>query len=71
MRKSSVLEVTYRIRVRVSSSDRLGQAVSRFDEFICRETLANQLEFSNNEELAGSTDWDINGEKAAISVERV
>jgi len=71
MRKSSGLEVTDRIRVRVNSSDRLRQAVSRYDKFICGETLANQLEFTGTEDVAGSTDWDINGEKAAIAVERV
>jgi isoleucyl-tRNA synthetase len=71
MRKTSGLDVTDRIRVLVSSSDRLKTAASNYDDFICRETLAQQLEFTEPEHVPNGTQWDINGEKAAISVIKV
>ncbi|HUV29584.1 MAG TPA: isoleucine--tRNA ligase [Acidobacteriota bacterium] len=71
MRKTSGFEVTDRIRVRVNSTRRLNTAASRYDEFIRRETLAQEMEVTEKDELDGGTEWNVNGEKAVISVEKV
>jgi isoleucyl-tRNA synthetase len=71
MRKTSGLEVTDRIRVVVASSDRLKSAATNFEDFIRRETLAQQLEFMEREAVTDGTEWDINGEKASIAVVKV
>jgi len=68
MRKSSGFEVTDNIGIRVKTSPRLEKAAARFGEFICRETLAKNLEFVGDGDLNETKDWDINGEKAAIQV---
>jgi isoleucyl-tRNA synthetase len=71
MRKSSGLEVTDHIKVAVHSSDTLKKAVNKYDDFIRRETLAEQIEFIEKDPLENSTTWNINGEKAAIAVAKV
>jgi isoleucyl-tRNA synthetase len=68
MRKSSGFEVTDRITVKVSSSDRLHAAMTRYDEFIRKETLADKMEFIHTGAVDGGAEWNINGEKAAIAV---
>ena len=71
MRKSSGLEVTDRIEVRVRSSERLKSAAGRYEEFIKTETLARKLEFTDTAAPQGSVEWNINGEKAMITVAKV
>jgi len=72
LRKTSGFDVTDRIRVRVFSTDRLVSAASKHKEFISRETLAQELELSTGEEtVSGTSGWNINGEKTAISIDRV
>ncbi|MBD3258525.1 class I tRNA ligase family protein, partial [candidate division GN15 bacterium] len=71
MRKSAGLEVTDRIRVRAHSSDRLKAAADKHADFIRHETLADELQFVGAGGLNGATDWDINGESASLTVERV
>jgi len=72
MRKTSGFDVTDRIRVRVFSTDRLVSAASKHKEFISRETLAQELEFTTGEEtVSGTRGWNINGEQTAISIDRV
>jgi isoleucyl-tRNA synthetase len=71
MRKSSGFEVTDHISIKVRSTDRLKLAAKKHDEFIRKETLAKNLEFVENDKLAGATEWDINGEKTAIALARV
>jgi isoleucyl-tRNA synthetase len=71
MRKTSGFDVTDRISVRVTSSDRLKSAARRYEEFIKTETLAQKLEFTDTPAPNGSTEWNINGEKASIAVARV
>jgi isoleucyl-tRNA synthetase len=68
MRKSSGLEVTDNITVRVMSGERLQQAADRHAAFICSETLAQSLEFIETDDLTEPTEWNINGEKASIEV---
>ena len=71
MRKSNGLEVTDRITVALRSTERVSQAVSKHDEFIMAETLADELKFSSGEEIDDAQEWNINGEKTSISVVKV
>ena len=71
MRKTSGFEVTDNIRIRISASERLRQAADRHGRFIQHETLANSLEFVSGANLTRATEWDINGEKAAIELVRL
>ena len=71
MRKSSGLNVTDRIAVQVCATDRLKSAVRKHEDFIRRETLAENVEFVETEESTGSTRWDINGEATGIAVTKV
>jgi isoleucyl-tRNA synthetase len=70
MRKSSGFEVTDHIRVSVSGTKPLQNAVARHKEFIKAETLARELEFIEGT-AGGGTEWSINGEKAAIAVAKL
>jgi isoleucyl-tRNA synthetase len=71
MRKSSGFEVTDYITVSVSSSERLKSAAVKYDAFIRRETLAKRIEFTDRVPIDGGREWNINGEKAAITVAKV
>ena len=71
MRKTSGFEVTDNIRIRISASERLRQAADRHGNFIQHETLAHSLEFVPGANLTRATEWDINGEKAAIEVVKI
>jgi len=71
MRKSSGFDVTDHIMVSLMTSDRLRQAATRHEAFIKRETLAHEVEFINLDKMENGTEWDINGESAAISVTKV
>lgn len=68
MRKSSGLEVTDRITVALRPSERLRTAINRHEEFICRETLAERIEYSADVTHDGAKVWNINGEEAVIAV---
>jgi isoleucyl-tRNA synthetase len=70
MRKSAGFEVMDRIQVGIKTSPRLNQAIEAFEEYIKKETLAQMLSLS---ETRGDhvEEWDINGEKANISVQKV
>jgi len=71
MRKTSGFEVTDRIIVLVNTVDPLAAAVKRHDDFICRETLADQIELVKTLPAESSgKDWNINGVKAEIAVQR-
>ncbi len=70
MRKDTGFDVVDRIEVRYRASEKLSQALDRFGDMIKMETLALSLspEFSPGEY---SAQWEINGEKCEIAVERV
>ncbi|HOP06365.1 MAG TPA: isoleucine--tRNA ligase [candidate division Zixibacteria bacterium] len=70
MRKSSNLEVTDRITVTMVCTEPVKQAAERFEEFIRKETLADRLNLVGDAP-DGSQEWNINGEKAAITVAKV
>jgi isoleucyl-tRNA synthetase len=69
MRKSAGFEVMDRIQVVINTSPRLNEAVKAFEDYIKKETLAQKLSLS---ETKGdqAEEWDINGEKANISVQK-
>ncbi len=70
MRKSADFEVMDRIRADIKTTPRLNQAIEAFDQYIKTETLAEKITKSGEKgEL--SKEWDINGEKAQISVARM
>jgi isoleucyl-tRNA synthetase len=70
MRKDAGFEVIDRIKVYYRTTEKLAEAVNKFDNTIKTETLALDLsqEFSPGEHAAR---WDINGESCEIGVERV
>ncbi|MBR2739610.1 MAG: isoleucine--tRNA ligase [Oscillospiraceae bacterium] len=69
MRKEADFNVMDHIRVSIKTSDRLADVVREFSSGISEDVLADAITFG---ESAGFTkEWDINGEDAVISVERV
>jgi len=70
MRKSAGFEVMNRIKVDIKTTPRLYSAIEVFDEYIKSETLAEEIT-NSGEKGEFSQEWDINGEKAQISVARV
>lgn len=68
LRKSSGFEVTDRIKVQLHCDGPLRAAVGKHEPFLCRETLADRIEFMESGTFEGASDWNINGEKAAIAV---
>lgn len=67
MRREKKFEVTDRIRVVLDASERIQAAFAVHRAFICAEVLALDVQFASTEGQA----WDLNGERASISVERV
>ena len=69
MRKDSGFEVMDRIRVAFLGNDKVAEIARRNREEICEETLADGIDFEKT--LTHSKEWNINGEKVTISVEKV
>jgi isoleucyl-tRNA synthetase len=70
MRKEAGFEVTDRINVTYTCDDDLAAAVEAFREMITRTTLALSLERGDAPEGAVSREWDINGRKAVLGVQK-
>ncbi len=70
MRKTLDFNITDRVAIRVRSSERVKAAARRHDRFIRQETLANSIEFVDDGELENGREWSLNGEAAAIAVEK-
>jgi isoleucyl-tRNA synthetase len=69
MRKSSGFEVTDRITVEIKTDEPLLSAVRRFEEYICKETLADQIALVNRiSPDKNGKNWNINGTMADIAV---
>ncbi|MCB1067893.1 MAG: isoleucine--tRNA ligase [Simkania sp.] len=66
-RRSEGLEVTDRIRIRIDSTPKVKSCFEKFSEIISHEVLASQVLFEKTE----GTEWDLNGEKAIIHIEKV
>ena len=69
MRKEADFNVTDHIRVSVRTSQRLEDVVREFSSEISDDVLAEEIRFG--EGTGFTKEWDINGENAVISVERV
>ena len=65
MRKEMDLDVMDRIIIRYKGSDKVNSAVQNFTDFVCIETLSDQLQLHND---PGGTDWDLNGESCKINL---
>jgi isoleucyl-tRNA synthetase len=68
MRKDSGFEVMDRIVLRLSGNARILDIVSRNGALIADEVLADRIEEGQG---PNSHDWDINGERCTLSVEKV
>ena len=68
MRRESNFEVTDRIKIFASGNEKLADIIERNAQEIQAVTLANEIIFSAND---NAKDWDINGEKISLAVERV
>jgi len=69
MRKEADFEITDRIRVAFSGPDALVNAIESFKDYIKEETLSDTIDF--DESLDKGTEWNLNGHKTLIRVERV
>ena len=68
MRKESGFEVMDHIKVSVSGNEKIAAVVMKNQESISAKVLADMI--VTGEELSISKQWDINGEKATIGVEK-
>ena len=66
MRKEMDLDVMDRISISYQGSVVLNNALENFTDFVCLETLANQLQSGETQE---GMVWDLNGETCKIKVE--
>lgn len=75
MRKQALFAVTDRINISISTGDTLTEALRSHEEFIKRETLAEQIGLRQEVTVGGdgsiSQDCKINGEEATITLERL
>ena len=69
MRKESGFEVTDHIRVSINGNDKLSEIAQKNKEAISSKVLADEL--TSGMEYGVLKEWNINGEKAVIAVERV
>jgi isoleucyl-tRNA synthetase len=69
LRKTAGLEVTDRIVLRISLNSETSAALERFSDYIKRETLAQTM--NDERELHDSQEFDLNGVKTIIALERI
>ncbi len=69
LRKSSGLEVTDRIALAISDNPESKRALSKFYDYIRSETLADNL--SGNTKLQDSTEFNLNGVKTVVALEKI
>lgn len=68
-RKESDFEVTDKIILHVQNQLVLNDVLNSYKEYICNETLANDILFSDN--LSNAKDFDINGEVLKLFIQKV
>ena len=66
LRKSKNFEMMDRIVIYLEADDEVRSAAELFNDYICSETLANSVEFTQDLEKV-----DINGQKTGIDVKKV
>ena len=69
MRKEAGFEVMDHIRLSVNGNAKLSGILEKNRESVCTKVLAEEL--LQDREFAVSKEWNINGEKAVISLEKV
>ena len=69
MRKESGFDVTDHIKVSLTGNDKLAEVVKRNADSISKDVLADEILTDGNAEI--TKDWDINGEKAVIGVQKI
>lgn len=69
MRKDSDFEVMDRIRVSLLGNEKLAKVAEKNKEAICGKVLADEMSYEKT--FAISHDWDVNGEKVTISMEKI
>lgn len=68
MRRDSNFEVTDRIKIFVANNDKLADIITGNAPEIMAVTLADEIVFDTH---AAAKDWDINGEKISLGVEKI
>ena len=68
MRRESDFEVTDRIKIFASGNDKLAGIITGNVQEIMSVTLANEIIFATHD---NAKEWDINGEKIFLAVERI
>lgn len=66
MRREADFAVTDRIKLRMQTTDRVIESYKKFQDYICQEVLAVDVEFGPTK----GTEWDLNGEPTIISIEK-
>ncbi|MCM1536481.1 MAG: DUF5915 domain-containing protein, partial [Clostridium sp.] len=69
MRKDAGFEVMDHIRVSINRNDKLSDIAARNADAITGKVLAEEL--TSGKDFAVAKEWDVNGEKAVIAVERI
>jgi isoleucyl-tRNA synthetase len=66
-RKENNYDIMDRIDIYLSGDDEIKNAVALHEDYICSETLAESIEFSESTEM---TEWDINGKQVYIALSK-
>ena len=69
MRKDSGFEVMDHIKLSVNGNDKIAQIVKDNADSISTKVLATEIVYDND--VANAKEWDINGEKVTIGVEKL
>ena len=69
MRKDSGFEVMDRIKVYVEGNDKIAEIVKKNEKAIADKVLANEVLYGTKNDAA--KDWNINGEKVFLGVEKI
>ena len=69
MRKDADFEVMDHIKVSLNGNEKLSAIASKNSDMICGKVLAD--EFTENTQFAVEKEWNVNGEKVTISIQRV
>ncbi len=69
MRKEAGFEVMDKIRIGIKENTKLSQVINNNEAVILKDVMADEVQY---DELSGfKKDWDINGEKVILSVEKL
>jgi isoleucyl-tRNA synthetase len=69
MRKDSGFEVMDHIKVSLNGNDKLAAVIKANEEAVSTKVLANEVVYGSD--VANAKEWDINGERVTIGVEKV